>query len=408
MRKDLDHLMLERDLAAIIVTAGEHYSPQFDYLTRGVVMTHGFAVKKPGSDPILVAKEMEIEEAGATGLQAVPIHQLGLAEILEATQGDQLRADAEIWARALNMIEVSSGRIGVYGLAELNHTLAFTQVLSDVLNQYEFVGESKNTIFDVAYETKDEDEIRRIRSVATRTNTVVRATRDFLSSHRADADETLRQADGTPLTIGDVKRFVRTRLIELDLEESNMIFAQGREGGYPHSRGTESVAIKMGEAIVFDLFPREVNGGYYHDMTRTWCIGYAPDEVREAYNQVMKAFNIAVNDTGLGLTSRAQQAVQSYFEDLGHATLRTGAGTQEGYIHSLGHGLGLNVHENPYMRHTSTYEFKEGNVITIEPGLYYPSKGFGVRIEDTILIEKGGRLVTLTDVPKDLIVPLRG
>lgn len=168
--------------------------------------------------------------------------------------------------------------------------------------------------------------------------------------------------------------------------------------------------LKLGETIVFDLFPFEAGGGYYHDMTRTWCIGYAPDEVREVYEQVMTAFDIAFEVYGLGKpTHFMQEAVLDYFESRGFPTLRSHPGTQEGYVHGLGHHIGLDVHEHPYFHHyMKDYPFQVGNVITIEPGLYSPQKGYGVRVEDTCYVDERGQLISLTNVPKDLVLPLRG
>src|SRR5690606_26281860 len=125
-------------------------------------------------------------------------------------------------------------------------------------------------------------------------------------------------------------------------------------------------------------FPRELGGGYFHDVTRTWCIGYAPDEVQQVYNTVMDAFDIAIESYGLNKpTHIMQEAVLNHFENKGHPTARSHPGTAEGYVHSLGHGVGLNIHEGPRITHTiKTDTFQVGNFITIEPGLYYPERGF--------------------------------
>ena len=156
---------------------------------------------------------------------------------------------------------------------------------------------------------------------------------------------------------------------------------------------------------MFDLFPREPRG-YYHDMTRTWCIGYAPDEVRAAYDAVMEAYRRVVAACRLGdPTSKLQRLVCEYFESLGHPTVLNTPGTTEGYVHTLAHGLGLNVHEAPWF---PTYSDQSGNVFTIEPGLYYPERGYGVRIEDTVHLNEQGALEVLTQVPYDLVVELKG
>lgn len=411
MRSDLDQLMAARELDALIVAITEQYSAVLDYLTGGVVVTRGLAVKARGSAPVIAAGPMETDEAAATGLKVYSLYDLGYAELRRQHADDTLRIDAGLWARLLAEVGVQAGRVGVYGVGALEYYTELMPLLAEQCPQYTFVGEAKNTIFDAARQTKDADEIARIRAVAERASAVVRATRDFISSHRADEDETVIRADGTPLTIGAVKRFVRMALLERDLEDAHMIFAQGRDAAVPHSRGDDAMPLRLGETIVFDLFPREVGGGYYHDMTRTWCIGYAPDAAREAHEQVMTAFEIAQEVYSLGKPPHfLQLAVQDYFEDRGHPTLRSHPGTRKGYVHGLGHHIGLDVHEHPYLHHdvAGDHALQVGNVITIEPGLYDPDAGWGVRIEDTFYIDEHGQLVSLTDVPKDLILPLRG
>ena len=103
-----------------------------------------------------------------------------------------------------------------------------------------------------------------------------------------------------------------------------------------------------------------------------------------------------------------QMAVQDYLESKGHKTSRSHPGTNEGYVHGLGHGVGLKIHERPSISHLSEDKLVAGNVITIEPGVYYPDRGFGVRIEDMVYIADDGQLVTLTDFHKELVLPLKG
>ncbi len=84
-------------------------------------------------------------------------------------------------------------------------------------------------------------------------------------------------------------------------------------------------------------------------------------------------------------------------------------GTPEGYVHSLAHGVGLNVHEAPYFpTRAARYWLQRGNVFTVEPGLYYPSRGYGIRIEDTVYLNEAGSLESLTDCPYDLVIELKG
>lgn len=410
MKSDLDNLMRERGLDALLIFASHDHSAALDYLTGGVRITGGIAVKLPDHAPVLIVNGMEVAEAGATGLEVYDYFKMGLQEAREAAEGDLKAAQILFWGGCLGRLGLESGTVGVYGTTDVNDALAVIDGLREKFPQYTFKGELKPTLFDEAYKTKDEHELARIKSVAQRTSAVVKATWDYISRHRADENETVINEDGTPLTIGDVKRFVRRELLDRDLEDTDMIFAQGSDAGYPHSRGEEKQALQLGQAIVFDLFPREIGGGYHHDMTRTWCIGYAPDNVRRAYDEVMTAFDIAVEQFSVGRPANfMQEAVQDYFESHGHPTLRNTPGTDKGYVHGLGHGLGLNIHESPRIAHNVKDDvFAVGNVITIEPGLYYPEQGFGVRVEDTLIVTQRGELLALTDMPKDLILPLRG
>ena len=97
------------------------------------------------------------------------------------------------------------------------------------------------------------------------------------------------------------------------------------------------------------------------------------------------------------------------FEEMGHPTLRSNPTTLEGYVHSLGHGLGLHVHEMPFSGSTATEQEKlvPGAVFTIEPGLYYPDKGMGVRLEDTYFVSEQGTIEKVVDFPMELVIPVK-
>jgi Xaa-Pro aminopeptidase len=101
-----------------------------------------------------------------------------------------------------------------------------------------------------------------------------------------------------------------------------------------------------------------------------------------------------------------QEAAQDVYEAAGHKTTRSHPGTNEGYVHSLGHGVGLNIHERPSLSHFGQDILQRGTVISIEPGLYYPDQGYGVRLEDLFLIDEQGDLINLTGFKHDLVVPI--
>ena len=409
MKSELNHLMAERGLEAIVVMASHDYSAALDYLVGSVHITGGMAWKKRGDEPILIVGGMEIEEARASGLTCYTYSDFNYYDLFAQNNNDPMKATVALWGVILERLAIPSGKIGIYGVGDHHHILALTDLLREAYPTYQFVGESGMTIFDQAALTKSADELARIQSVAERTNTVMAMTWDFISGHQVTG-ETVMKADSTPLTIGDIKRFVRRALLDHNLEDTGMIFAQGRDAGFPHSRGQEDMALQLGQTIVFDLFPRELGGGYHHDMTRTWCIGYATPEAQQLYQQVMTAFDMAIESYGLNkATHLMQETVQDYFENLGHPTLRSNPNTQNGYTHSLGHGMGLNIHERPRISHTSKEDvFMVGNVVTNEPGLYYPEKEMGIRVEDSFYVTETGELLSLTSFRKDLVLPING
>ena len=334
--------------------------------------------------------------------------ELGFYDRYQEAEGDSLKATALHWADVMGSLGLSGGRVGLYGAWQINKTIALYRVLQSQLAAYEFVAEDKATLIEEAMLTKDADEIARIRSVAERTNAVMELAWERISSLRLDGDFLLDES-GRRATIGDIKDLVRRELMARGLEDTNMIFAPGRDAGFPHSRGEADAPLRVGQAIVFDLFPRELGGGYHHDMTRTWCIGHAPAAVQRDYDTVMEAFDIALEAFGLNKpTHLMQEAVLDHFERAGHATTRSEPATMEGYLHSLGHGVGIDIHEGPPISHLRRKDtFQIGNILTIEPGLYYPERGYGVRVEDMFVVDESGQLVSLSPFRIDLVSPLK-
>ena len=408
MKSDLDRLMRERKLDAIIVAGGEEFNSARYYLSNGAQITHGTIFKILDKPALLVCSRIELAEAEKSGLDVKTDVEFGYYDRYKEAEGDSLKATALHWADVMSSQGLGGGRVGLYGAWQINKTIALYHVLQARLTVYEFVAEEKTTLIEEAMLTKDADEIARIRSVAERTNAVMELAWERITRLRPDGDYLLDE-QGRRVTIGDIKDLVRRELMARGLEDTNMIFALGRDAGFPHSRGEADSPLRLGQAIVFDLFPREFGGGYHHDMTRTWCIGHAPEAVLRDYDTVMEAFDIAVESFGLNKpTHLMQEAVLDHFESKGHATTRSAPSTMEGYLHSLGHGVGIDIHEAPSISHLQRDDrFQIGNILTIEPGLYYPERGYGVRVEDMFVVDDSGQLVSLSPFRKDLVIPLK-
>ena len=401
MKSDIDALMEKKDLDAIMVVGNAQNNPPMYYLTGGGHVNSAILIKKRNEEAILFCNIMERDEAAKSGLTVVPMKYSPMEMFLNET-GRQALVDAGI----------TSGRMGVYGHTNISITLAIMDHLNQALPGLAFVGEGINdNIFSSAMESKDQAEIARIRKMGAVTTEVVGLTADYLTSCDVREDEVLLKEDRTPLTVADVKQKINLWLAERSAVPSQgYIFAIGHNAGVPHSQGNPEDLLRLGQTIVFDIYPQEQGGGYFYDFTRTWSLGYAKPEAQELYDQVKEIYNIVSDKLSMNVSFKEyQRIVCQYFEAKGHQTPLTVDLPVEGYVHSLGHGLGLNIHERPGSRLSSPDEniLKPGVVITIEPGLYYPEKGMGFRIEDTYWVRPDGKIELLAEYPYDFVLEMK-
>jgi Xaa-Pro aminopeptidase len=171
--------------------------------------------------------------------------------------------------------------------------------------------------------------------------------------------------------------------------------------------GEPDDVLELGKTIVFDIFLQEPGGGYHFDFTRTWCLGYAPEKEQKLYDDVREVFDRLMNEEMEANMPFAalQNRTCELFEEQGHPTIRQDQLIQAGYVHSIGHGLGLDIHEMPFARPADAV-LKPGVIVTIEPGLYYPDEGMGCRLEDTVFVHADGRMEVLAEYPLDLVLPI--
>jgi Xaa-Pro aminopeptidase len=409
VKSDLDRLMVERDLDAIVVEGPDGLgsaNPAFHYLVRGQSLT-GIVIKKRGEPALLIHSPWERVQAEATGLALIPSDRWNMREIMQQCE---TRFDAVVEYRRRVFADLGvEGRVGFYGTVHAGSHWALLTALARKVPGLEIVGEFEKDIISTARLTKEPEEIERMRDVGRRTCAVVQAVVDFIRSGRA-AGDTLVDADGMPVTLGQVHALIRKELAAQGLEApEGTIFAQGRDAGLPHATGDEAAPLRLGQAIVFDLYPREQGGGYWHDMTRTFAIGYAPPELQRLYDDVRDAFEHVTAELEAGAPTKVyQDMVCQFFEARGHPTIGSQYPIEDGYIHSLGHGVGLEVHEDygfPAFKDLGD-RLIPGAVFTLEPGLYYPGQGMGVRIEDTYYCRPDGAFESLTPFPKILTILL--
>jgi Xaa-Pro aminopeptidase len=353
---------------------------------------------------------MERDEAAKSGLQTRNIGDFNLTELLKQSGGDSLKAIVKRYQLMFDDLGISTGNVALYGRSEIGPNYAIFSALQQAMPGLNFIGEVDNSVLMLARMTKDEAEIERIRRMGKITTQVVGRVADFITSLKAK-NGTLLSSDLQPVTIGDVKNRINLWLAELGAENpEGTIFAIGRDAGVPHSSGNSSDSLRLGQTIVFDIFPCEAGGGYYYDFTRTWCLGYAPDDVMALYENVLSTYTQVTAQLQVGKPFKDyQQLTCELFSAQGHPTIQEDPQTQQGYVHSLGHGIGLNVHERPWSGVNSDEKdcLVPGCVFTIEPGLYYPEKGMGVRLENSLWVRPDGKMEVLADYPLDLVLPVR-
>ena len=208
--------------------------------------------------------------------------------------------------------------------------------------------------------------------------------------------------DGEPLTVERIKAAMRLVFAEHGCSAEEFIVAPGPQGAVGHEMGHGP--IRFGEPVVFDLWPRDDASSCFADMTRTIVVGPVSDEVAGWHRVTKEALGAATALIRAGVDCRSVfDAACEVYEAAGYDTQRTktaGEVLRHGFFHGLGHGVGLEVHEGPYMGLLPGGELVAGDVVTIEPGCYDPAVG-GVRLEDLVLVTDDGCEV-LTRFPYDL------
>jgi Xaa-Pro aminopeptidase len=254
-------------------------------------------------------------------------------------------------------------------------------------------------LFDGRRRVKNATEIEGIRRAQRACESALDAARELLRS--ADAANGTLTVDGEPLTCERLKRVVENVFGEHGVAAEEFIVSHGPQTAIGHEMGHGPIAPD--EPIVFDLFPRDRETGCYSDMTRTYVVGEPSDEIREFHRLAKQALDEALAGTRPGVNGRTlMERTCALFHEHGYKTQlhkEPGEVLEDGFFHGLGHGVGLEVHERPWVSRVGD-DLVPGDVITLEPGLYRSGYG-GVRLEDIVLVTEDG-CENLTRYPYDL------
>jgi Xaa-Pro aminopeptidase len=201
--------------------------------------------------------------------------------------------------------------------------------------------------------------------------------------------------DGKVLTAERVKTIINLALMQNNVVGAHTIVACCDDAVDPHNEGSGPLCAQR--AIIIDIFPRDMDSMYYGDMTRTFIVGEPSAALRRQYKAVLEAQLGALGMMKAGVTFEAvHEGIKAVFARYGYET-GPKDGRMQGFFHSTGHGIGLDIHEPPRIA-SIPGKLEEGMVVSVEPGLYYAGVG-GVRIEDLVVIKKGG-IVNLNRYPK--------
>lgn len=336
---------------------------------------------------------MERGEAAATGISLMSPEELEV-------EGARRDGEVELWTavltRAFEIAGVESGTVALAGRTRAGNVVAACKNLER--GGWSF--ESGHELVSSVRKTKEASELSEVRRVAAGTTEAMRAVAADLA--RAEPGDNGLILEGRPLTAGRLRRRIAEVLAgyELDQPHGNIV-SQGAEAAVPHTQGGSEVPLAPGQSIVVDLYPR---GHLFADCTRTFCVGRPTEALVEAHAAVQAALEVAHSSVRTGVSGADLQAsVCDLLESRGYPTARSSPGTDKGYVHGLGHGVGWELHEYPTFRNGDSEQGRlaVGDVFTLEPGLYDERQGFGVRLEDLCTLTSEG-LENLTPLPYEL------
>ena len=347
------------------------------YLTHFTTSDPFVFFKKPGDPGVIIISQMELGRASREASAAVMTRtQAGLPDILKKEK-DPYRATAMMIA----------GQVGKKILVPPNFPIA----LAYSLNKYCTILVDSGTVQSMRAK-KSRDEILLMKNVQKVTEKAMERAISLIRS--ASVKKGILYLDKNPLTAEFVKFSMHSLLLQHGCNAVDTIVSCGEDTSIPHITG--SGPLKSDEPIVIDLFPVNEISGYYADMTRTVVRGEPSPEILEMYNTLREAKHLGISLVRKGASGAdIHQEVVDFFKDHGYES------TTRGFVHNLGHGVGLQVHELPTVGPAGK-ALLSGNVITIEPGLYYPGIG-GVRLEDIGVVTAKG-FENFTEFPEDLII----
>lgn len=386
MRKDIDDLLIQKGVGALFLYSESFQDVNMYYLARFLAPGPFILFKKVGEDPVMVVSQMEYQRACKESIvkdirpyedynflhiiKSVPEPDVGLAKFAASIAKKEIGTNTKVYV-----------------------TPTFPAMLADIFRREDLKIVPLVGVIDKARETKDPYELDEIKAVQSAVEKVTRRVLDVIADTDIDAGGKLTaRTDGRKetLTVARIKSICWHALIEEGcIFEEDVIVACGPAGADPHYVGNPQDELKANQPIVLDIFPRSLRKRYWTDMTRTIVKGKAPEQIKKMFEAVLEAQNASLDGIKAGaMANEVYDICCNVLEKAGYATTRIGQQITKGFVHVLGHGLGLQIHENPRIW-VHKVALEEHNVVTVEPGLYDPALG-GIRIEDTVEVTQNG------------------
>jgi len=335
------------------------------HMTRFVTHDPVTVLKRLQTPLLMIVPQMEVDRARKeSNAEVITRQEAGYLEIYEHEK-DPWKIQAEM----------------IYRLSHGPYLVPpdFPTALTRALEPYNAVLVDSSSHLSAYRAVKNQDEISWITRAQRAAEAAIERAITLIRS--ASIRSGVLWHNDAPLTSEVVRYEMNKVLLVYDCTAQDTIVACGEDTAMPHCIGQGELYAH--EPIVIDVFPRDNKTGYHADMTRTVSRGEPSGHVCELYTAVKEALLMSEKMVQEGVSGAScYQAVRDYFSDLGFRS------DTEGFIHSLGHGVGLEVHETPSLSGTGE-DLKAGHVITLELGLYYRGIG-GVRLEDLGVVKKEG------------------
>jgi Xaa-Pro aminopeptidase len=352
-------------------------------------------------DTFLYAEQDGVKHIAIGAMEIPRLSELGLFELhpLEEYGYDELTRSGGLSLTEIRQ-EVSVRAVKGLGITSAIVPESFPLWLADRLRAEGVELTVDRVFFEDRRRVKTDAELAGIRRAQRAAEAGMDAARDLL--RRATENGSGLEVDGEPLTVERVKSAMAQAFAAHGTTADDFIVAPGPQGAVGHDMG--SGPISAGVPIVIDIWPRDNESFMFCDMTRTFVVGDVPKDVQKWHALSKEALDRAISEIKDGASGRAIfDGTCEIFEGAGEPTQRTKESAKplwNGFFHGLGHGVGLEVHEEPGMGLASKDLLRAGDVVTVEPGCYRQGYG-GVRLEDLVLVTKNGA-ENLTQYPYDL------